>query len=403
MQVVVDILRRSGFEVDFADAANLNKYDVVLVSLTSDCDWWTLIQEQSRWPKGQYKTIIGGAGVLNVRPFLSCADYFILGRAEGVISEFLRGEYTGDSVIESRSFDLNRNYYINQVNRPYPHQIKLEDGSNYREDQIGCNHKCLFCGYTWHRQFSGADRFQYGGLWSKNADVERAMIDLYNGMDVNLNKLRTTAIDGLSYRLRKAVHKDITRDMVQWFIRQSTICQKPHQIKYYNIIGYPDETEADWFEFLEDIELVDRTLPKLDKQSSGILLHSTPFRAMPATPLACKPMSYRNYRQEIARVLGGHLKGNLFYQGNSIYAVESMGTESLPTVTQSVIAHRGTERDADNVQRIARSKKYATASAAVKQATLEKYFNVGELFREYVPDELPTRYLKTYAKVEKMW
>jgi len=34
---------------------------------------------------------------------------------------------------------------------------------------------------------------------------------------------------------------------------------------------------------------------------------------------------------------------------------------------------------------------------------LEKYFDVKTLFGEFKPKTLPTRYLKTYAKIEKMW
>lgn len=70
---------------------------------------------------------------------------------------------------------------------------------------------------------------------------------------------------------------------------------------------------------MEDIRIVDNGLSKTENQTS-ILLHSTPFRAMPATPLACKPMSYLNYRGMIAKKLGkGRYKGNIFYQGNSIW------------------------------------------------------------------------------------
>lgn len=134
-----------------------------------------------------------------------------------------------------------------------------------------------------------------------------------------------------------------------------------------------------------------------------ILLHSTPFRAMPATPLACKPMSYKNYRGEIAKVLGIGYKGNIFYQGNAIWAVESMATESLPTVFQSAIVWRGTEKDCENIKKLALSKKFKTASSSVKLKTLEKYFDAAKLFGEFAPEDLPTKYLRTYAKVEKLW
>lgn len=84
-----------------------------------------------------------------------------------------------------------------------------------------------------------------------------------------------------------------------------------------------------------------------------------------------------------------------------MWAVESMATESLPTVIQSAIVWRGTEADSDNFVKIALSKKFAAASTPIKQATLEKYFDVKTLFGRYTLDNLPTKYLKTYADYKK--
>ena len=401
LEVVIDILRRKGYEVEYAGNATVHKYDWVLVSITSDCDWWPFVAERIKWQKGNYKVVAGGAGVLNVRPFLPFVDYFVLGRAEGVIDQLIKGNVDHPSIVDSETFDPNRSYYLNQATNPYPHKIELENGQIYKEGMIGCNHRCLFCGYTWHRRHSGG-AFRYSDLWNKNEDVEIALLNYAKGQRVNLNKLRTTAIDGLSERIRFMVNKKITRDTLKGFVRDLATCDKPHQVKFYNIIGYPTETEDDWWEFVEDIKAVDTELPKTTKQTS-ILLHSTPFRAMPATPLACAKMSYKNYRGEIAKTLGKGLKGNIFYQGNSIWAVESMGTESLSTVVQSAIVWRGTEKDSENFAKIALSKKFAGANSKTKQATLEKYFDVKTLFGEFNADTLPTKYLKTYCKVEKVW
>ena len=407
MAVVVDILQRAGFKVDYAGKATVQNYDVVLVSVTADCDWWGFIAERYRWQKGNYKVVVGGQGVLNVRPFLSWVNYFVLGRAEGEIDKLMTAlsegeEYESPYVINSKTFDIKKSYYIKQVDCIYPYDIKLENGDNYHEDVIGCNHKCLFCGYTWHRKQAEQEEFNYSGLWNGGKDRERAMIDMDNGIEVDLVKLRTTAIDGMSERLRFSMNKKITREMLQKFLIKLASCEKPHQVKFYNIIGLPGEIKEDWFEFLEDIKIADSNFKKQDKQTS-ILLHSTPFRAMPATPLACKPMQYENFRGKIGGILGPMLKGNIFFQGNAMWAVESMATESLSTVIQSAIVWRGTEKDSDNFIKIALSKKFNTSNNAIKQATLEKYFDVKKLFGEFKPDNLPTRYLKTFAKIEKTW
>lgn len=409
MAVVCDILKRNGFaDIEYCSSYNAHRFDMVMFSVTADCDWWNFIAERIEWQKGDYKVCVGGQGVLNVRPFLEYVDYFILGRAEGVIEELAQAvsngeEYESEFCINSRTFSVDKKYRINQVSEIYPYDIQLDNGQTYHEDVIGCNHRCLFCGYTWHRKQATQEEFNYSGLWNGGKDRERAMIDLHNGIDVDFVKLRTTAIDGLSQRLRFMVNKRITNDMLIEFIKILAKCEKPHQVKFYNIVGYPTETEEDWMEFLECIKIADSDFAKQEKQTS-ILLHSTPFRAMPATPLACKPMSYKNYRGEIARILGKkQYKGNIFYQGNAMWAVESMGTESLPTVIQSAIIWRGTEQDSDNIVKVAKSKKFASASMKVRQATLERYFDVEKLFGEYSASTLPTRYLQTYCKVEKTW
>jgi radical SAM superfamily enzyme YgiQ (UPF0313 family) len=378
---------------------------VVLVSITSDCDWWDFIAQRVRWRPGHYKVIVGGQGVLNVRPFLEYADYFVLGRAEGVIDKLIKCIESGKridnkSVIESKRFDPDKKYYINQVDDIYPHELTLGGGKKYQEDTIGCNHKCMYCGYTWQRKHSNKSAFEYSGLWNGGSDRERAMIDMDNGVDVDLNKLRTTAIDGMSERLRFKANKKISREMLRNFIERLAQCEKPHQVKFYNIIGYPSETMDDWMEFKEDIKIVDSKMKKRDKQTC-ILLHSTPFRAMPATPWACEPMLYENLRGQIGKRLGPQNKGNIFYQGNVLWAVESMATDSLSTVILSTIVWRATEKDADSIRKVALSKKFWRSSSKIKQATLENYFDVKNLFKELSYDELPTKYLNTYSNIEK--
>ena len=215
----------------------------------------------------------------------------------------------------------------------------------------------------------------------------------------DLTTLRTTAIDGMSERLRYMVNKKISRDMLTRFIVRLAGCKKPHQTKFFNIVGYPTETDDDWRELLETIKDADAQTERREKQTC-ILLHNTPFRAMPATPMACAPMSYKNYRGRIAK-MGRNLKGNVFYQGKGIWAVESLGTDSLPTVIKSAIVWRGVESDADNFVKLALSKKFDGASTLQKQVTLEKYFDVARLFGKCTLDELPTRYLATYADYKK--
>ncbi len=411
LRVIIDCLERAGYDVDYAGIATVHEYDVVLVSLTSDCDWWTYISERQKWRKGGYKVLIGGAGVLHIAPFLRWFYAAMFGRGEDLIVPIIeaieRGDrYEHESICYSDDFSPNRIYRLAQAEHPYCHELRLSDKRNFAEGAIGCNHKCLFCGYTWHRKFASPYKHyrMEDSLFGNIADKERAMLDLKDDpKSIDWAHLRTTAIDGFSERLRVGVGKPITREIINNFLVQMLTYEgKPHQLKFYNICGYPSETEQDWFELLEEFKIADNSVPKRDKQWS-IVLHSTPFRAMPATPMACAPMSKRNYRGLIGNTLGKGLKGGLIYQGKSLWSVESMGTDSLPTVMLSAIAHRGNIDDSENIARICATKKFWSASSSVKEATLSKYFDMDYLFGAFTPMTLPSRYLRTYAQIEKMW
>lgn len=411
MCVVCDILRRAGYtNIDYCSQSTVQDYDAVLFSVTSDCDWWPFVAERRRWRPGRYKVLVGGQGVLNVRPFLGFVDYFQLGRCEEYLVDLMDAVRLGfafesANVIAASSFSLDKVYRIAQATGAYPYAIKLPNGDTYEEDDIGCNHKCLFCGYTWHRKHTSRSVFTYRGLWKGTEDRERAIIDLDNGCDIDFGRLRTTAIDGLSERLLVAVNKRITREMLRRFLAKAMAHDKPHQIKIYNIIGYPTETAEDWQEFLDDVRSVDDEFTRRSDKQMSLLLHSTPFRAMPATPLACEPMRFENYRGAVAATLGGgRYRGNIFYRGNACWCVESMGTESLPTVAMSAIVWRGTESDARSFSIVADNlKKFSGASAAVKLKTLMKMFPLERLFARHSPEELPTRNILTYCAVERMW
>lgn len=411
MAVVMDDLRRNGFtNIQFCGEANAYKFDMVMYSVTSDCDWWPFVAERVRWPSGDYKVVVGGTGCLNPRPFLGLVDYFVLGRCEGVQALVAQtileggGPVPSESVVSSCNYSLSRIYRINQVDECYPREVPLENGRTYKEEIIGCNHRCLFCGYTWHRKMVNCDVFYYTYQHgSAGADNERAIIDIANGADIDLNRLRTTAIDGMSERLRFMVNKRITREMFREFLRRLSTVDKPHEVKIYNIIGYPTETREDWHEYLEDIMLVDRDAPQREKQTL-LLLHSTPFRPVPATPMACAPIAYENFRGAVKEELApGQYYGKIYFRGRSFWGCESAGVESLATVFQTAIVWRGTERDQTAIIKLASSRKFAGANTATKVATMERYFDAARLFGSYTPEQLPTRNIRTYAQIEKTW
>jgi len=408
-KMIIDSIERKGYVVDYAGIDTIYKYDVVLVSITAQCDWWTFVRERHYWKKKDVKVIVGGAGVLNVRHLLPFADYFVLGAGQNLIIEILEALRKGDdfehkNVINSKTFNSKKNYFIKQE-PAYPYEIDLSHNNVYKQNNIGCNHKCFFCGYTWHRKHNKAgNAFEWDSVAIDLSTTEAAMLDFVEGKkDINFKTFRTTAIDGFSERLRFMVNKKIKKEHIDLFLEKMITDEeaKAHQIKLFNIVGYPTETKEDWFELLEHFKNTEKH-KKVSEAEWCIILHSTPFRSMPATPMANAPVSYINYRKKISKVLGGHLAGNRIYAGKNMWAVESMGTESLPTVFEDMIMNRGTEEEAEKVLKLAISKKYWASKTSIKLKTLESYFDAYKFFSGYPKGGAPNNYIKTYAEVERL-
>ena len=413
LEMICHALRAAGIEVDYCSSATVGRYKVVLVSITSGCDWYPFVGERLAWPKSARPTVVaGGAGLLNVRPFLRWCDTFCLGRAEGYVVDVVRAALAGErfehpSVIHAADFDVDRTYTLDAGTYLYPHAVPLANGKTWQESAYGCQRKCLFCGYTWQRRHVGGLQNEAGAgdvLWGGSAEKTLFELDLDRPDTWGLPKFRIVGMDGFSERLRRMVNKPITREMLRGFFRGLAASgTRPAHMKMYNIVGYPTETDADWFEFLEDLTAADEGLTKIDPQW-GIEVHSTPFRPMPATPCACWPMSYTNYRGHIVRVLsqGKHreFKG-IFYRGNQFWAGESRGTESLPTVILDALNLRGVEADSEVIARLAASAKFQNATVAHKTAILERHVDIDRLFGAYTWDTLPTRYLTSYTTANK--
>ena len=156
VEVVADALRRGGVDVGYCTMDTVSRYDIILVSITAQCDWWPYIAERELWPKGKYRVIVGGAGVLNVRPFLRWFDVCVWGRAEGVIMDVVRNiddcHGMHGCVAMSSRFSSAEHYQIMQASEPYPYEIEIGEhtrkAQRWQETGIGCRRKCRFCAYT---------------------------------------------------------------------------------------------------------------------------------------------------------------------------------------------------------------------------------------------------------------
>jgi len=409
LSMVVDALQLAGYEVGYCGEATAHLHRIILVSITAGCDWWSFIAERERWQPGNYTVIVGGAGCLNVRPFLRWFDVAVFGRAEDLIVPLVRETLAGHrldhpSVCYADTFDVGRIYRIAQADRPWSHAVRLESGKLWSERAVGCQRKCLFCGYTWHRRNIGGVQSESGAadaMWNR-PDDEVTIFDLDLARPQTWPRFSIIGMDGMSERLRRVINKPITREMLRGLF--AGLCDRTdqHKVKIYNIVGYPGETRDDWREFLDDLRTVDASVAP-GKQWK-LVVHSTPFRPMPTTPAACWPMSLVEHRGQIAATLKSvNNPGQVFYQGNRFWAVESFCTDSLPTVALDAVVLRGTEADAENVGRIARTRKFWGARSADRLATLARCFDLDRLFGEFTAETLPTRYLRSYARVEKLW
>lgn len=403
-EMVIHELLKNGIYVDYCSSANVEKYKVVLVSITSQCDWLSFISERLTWKKGDYKVIVGGFGVLNYKPFISVADYFYFGRAENdihlCVTELL--EY-GQMQERGHVVDVKNiktKYYIRQAVSPYADEYVLSNGEKFIESVIGCQRKCLFCSYTWHRKFTGGLQKDSGIF---KGDSEKTMFEIIAGDHSNLSSLRMVGLDGISERIRCGVNKRISNDDIVNFFKIMNEKSKPHHIKFYNICGYWDESDEDYKDFANTIKEIDASI---NTGKWCIELHSTPFRPMPATPLSHMPTQYYNFRKNISKKLRRHTgyisDSSVFYNGENIFGLETMGTESLPTVIIDMIVLRGNENDGEVFKKLACTKKFNTLDTNGKIKTLERFFDVNKLFGKYDHGTLPTEYLSTYIDVEKI-
>ena len=96
LRIVINELEKAGIPVEYAGIATVHEYNVVLVSLTAQCDWYSFVSERMCWKSGHYKVAVGGAGVLNVEPFLEFFDVAMIGRGEDLIVPVVKGLLSGE-------------------------------------------------------------------------------------------------------------------------------------------------------------------------------------------------------------------------------------------------------------------------------------------------------------------
>ena len=287
---VIFKLCQSMAETEPCDAADVNKYDLVLISIPSSGQMLDVLKlaRKNKWEGRSCKIIVGGYGVQNINLLRGFVDFAFFGRAHDCLREILLG-------IQDGGVPDNLRDHMMSLDAPHIVRIRqapLMDNSTFREEFTGCPLKCKFCHYTYARKFAGKTNGYTQALLTNGNDDEVLYSDI-SGFSEKRGRIRT-AIDGFSERIRYLYGKRISNDMIidginhlgaiAYDARQDDMfggheLNKRTVMTVYNIANFPYETEDDEAEFVETVQ---RANPRT---RVIFILHSTPFRASPATPM----------------------------------------------------------------------------------------------------------------------
>jgi hypothetical protein len=276
--------------VDRISADLIDKYALVLISIPSSgqlIDVFKLAIDNG-WGSRRCKILVGGYGVQNVNLLRGFIDYAFFGRAHDCLYEVI------DGIMQGGVCDDLSDHMIS-VDAPHVvrfRQAPLMSNDVFKEEFTGCPLKCKFCHYTYARKFDGkTNGYTQALLTDGNADEI-----LYSDIKTFTEKKGRirTAIDGFSERIRYLYGKRISnQDIVEGINHLGYIAKDKFQsdmfgggqlnkktvMTVYNIANFPYETPEDELEFIA-------TVKKADPVTRVIfILHSTPFRASPATPM----------------------------------------------------------------------------------------------------------------------
>lgn len=418
LSVIKDALERAGYSVGLASPEDVYG-KIGLVSVTSAIAWRNIL----KWWRPEWSSdttiICGGAGLLNVRPFLPLPGIvFVLGRGEKLILDLIAAEQKGGriespSVIYPDTFNVESRYEIRQEKELYPYPVTLTGAARqpWVEKAQGCQYRCSFCNYTWVRAGAG----EYGVQFASVGQGERPIIAGASQMQEDnlrhlierlkrgekMDTLLNSAIDGQSQRIRDAVHKPLRRDEIREFAK-ITRDVKHGFSSLMTVVGFPTETAEDRAEAIDDL-----WAGVQDRADGYVVLEvsTNVFRPMPCTPCALWPASLLNYPDVLAQEWAGASKDHPFYvrNGDKGHIRRTWTCGSAASLLWDLICLRGSESDHDALMRVATNHKYWASSSAVQEATLRKYFDIDRLAGEYTPEDYPVRYLHGHTDNGVVW
>lgn len=390
--VVIELLELAGIGVDFCSAATAHRYEVVLASLTSTYDVFAFYKEVGLRPewtrqKRKFKVVCGGFGMINPHTLRNHIDYAVFGRAEDFVVDLVEtllggGEYAHESVMRMPEISVVKFGQASSL-------LQLE---TFKENAIGCSHKCKFCLYSWTRKFLGGDAIYTrggvdGGPYSPYNMSGKVSVEIMMKGIKSMEKkygITRSALDGSSQRLRYLYGKRISDEEFVEAINHLGEFEGAKFLKLFNIVNFPSETDEDRAQMLEVIKRAD------PKNTVVIHVSSNPFNPQPCTPMAYSPVTlYPDHSKDKLKTILDTPKLGCRY---------NLCESPLSQLCTAIIG-RATEDTDKLFHTICFSSKYKGAARNYRRLKmLENNFDLSPYIREYHPDEekAPGWFLRTY-------
>ena len=304
--VVTQQLRHHGYTLQWATASQAAECKLVLIALTSPRDVLrarVMLSRSSAWASRKCVAVLGGPGMINSRPLRHLADVAVFGRCHQFICELVDGLWSGgrpphpsvqylpdvSPVVMAYGGPMVDGTVACEQDRTsgqsvMPWGISSNDVRRWREATVGCPNKCAFCQYTWSRQFKHT-----GGYIQSTASGGLSVEILLSDVAKVPRTARRiiTAIDGCSYRLRKLYGKGYSDALVEESLVSLINDTNANIIKVYNVANFPSETQDDRDRLSELLGGVIRRA----RRAVTVVVHTTPFKAEPLTPMQWEGMS----------------------------------------------------------------------------------------------------------------
>ncbi|NLE05819.1 MAG: cobalamin B12-binding domain-containing protein [Crenarchaeota archaeon] len=397
--MLIDVLFNAGYDVRITDKENANKFDIILVSLTSNLDMIALsrnLHNDVNWKNRKFKVMAGGFGMQNYIPIAEYIDYAFWGRAENDIVSIIDNNFE----IEHKSLlkiGAHKKVWINQSTELYPNVYTFGNGTT-KEQIYGCPNKCFFCHYSFARKYikTTENLYSFNQGYTSSIEIEQCKKELYTN---KLIPTITTSIDGYSERLRYSVNKRIPNMQIVEFIKSitdTTKC-KALRLKIYNITGYETENENDYNEFLELINGINNL-----KVHININIHSTPLNPSICTPVAYSAIDVnRDYNKY--KVCLGKKGINIIRKSETLICVHDTYLEDASSLLEHTIPIRTTFNNIEIFNILAYDKKYRNLRTPDKIEYLSKINGFNDIIREYsINEELPTQYVNSFIEYDKL-